>query len=169
MLLRLVISPLFQLRIVIRLKHCIYDFLSLKTICDLSRKTYWKQLRFWLKADITMLSCTLHNLASNSHMELISSPNCNPLEPLDLWLPKLQVHMLLPPRIHWEIITILSLIWHQCIAMDLKTRTSKNLFFLFNHHRISKRIFKIPSFYLAHHRWIQKTEIFTTIKISMLL
>ena len=47
-----------------------------------------------------------------------------------------------------------------------KQRTSNNPSFFFNHYRISKRTFKIPSFLLGHHIWIQKTEIFYNNKNS---
>ena len=129
----------------IRLKYWIPNLLSFKTICDMPQQTYWKWLWFWLKFDITVLPCTLHNLASFNHFSLISTPNCNLLDPLDSWLPKLQIHIWIASRNFYNVVPILSSIQHHCVAMDLKPRTSKIASFFFNHHRITKRTFKIPS------------------------
>ena len=128
-----------------------------------------KLSRFWLKVDVVVLPCTLCNLASISHISLISTLNCNPLEPLDLWLLKLQIHIGLALRNYWEVVPILSLIWHHYAIMDLKIKTSKNPSFFFNHHRISKRTFKVLYFLLGSHRWMEKNKIYTIIKIPMLL
>ena len=133
--------------------------------CDLFEAL---ESRFLLKVDIIVLPCTLHNFALCSHISLILTPNFNPLKPLDSWLPRLQIHIWLVPRNYREVVPILSSSQHHCATMDLKQRNSKFSSFFFNHHWISKRTFKIPSFLLGHHRWMKKkTEIFTTIKNSM--
>ena len=133
--------------------------------CDLFEAL---ESRFLLKVDIIVLPCTLHNFALCSHISLILTPNFNPLKQLDSWLPRLQIHIWLVPRNYREVVPILSSSQHHCATMDLKQRNSKFSSFFFNHHWISKRTFKIPSFLLGHHRWMKKkTEIFTTIKNYM--
>ena len=59
----------------------------------------------------------------------------------------------------------MSLIWHHCAAMDLKTRTSKNPSFFFNHHKSKKEPSRFFLFSWVTIKKKKKTEIFHNNKI----
>ena len=107
-LLQSVISPSFQLRIVICLKSWIFDFLRLKNVCGLPQKSHKRESLFWVEVSVTVLPCYLHSLASISYNSLVSTPNYDPFEALDSWLPKIKKDRWLDPRNSEEVILILS-------------------------------------------------------------